>query len=106
MSKRPRIAHLTGPTATIQNSPPLVTSNKARAKYGLSLRTDTGDGDIPPETRSRDFFAYRPYHLGEAPPRPALARLTNAARRVFDRDRKSTRLNSSHRIRSRMPSSA
>lgn len=36
--KRPRIAHLTGPTATIQNTPPLVTSNKARAKYGLPLR--------------------------------------------------------------------
>jgi L-asparaginase len=49
-----------------------------------SRRTDVGDGDIPPETRSKDFFAYRPYHLGEAPPRPALARLTNAARRVFD----------------------
>jgi L-asparaginase len=49
-----------------------------------SLRTDVGEGDIPPETRSKDFFAYRPYHLGEAPPRPALARLTNAARRIFD----------------------
>ena len=47
-------------------------------------RTDVGDGDIPPETRSKDFFAYKPYHLGEAPPRPALARLTNAARRIFD----------------------
>jgi hypothetical protein len=50
-------------------------------------RTDVGEGDIPPETRSKDFFAYRPYHLGEAPPRPALARLTNAARRVFDSKR-------------------
>jgi hypothetical protein len=49
-----------------------------------SQRTDVGEGDIPPEARSQDFFAYRPYHLGEAPPRPALARLTNAARRVFD----------------------
>jgi L-asparaginase len=49
-----------------------------------SHRTDVGEGDIPPETRSKDFFAYRPYHLGEAPPRPALARLTNAARRIFD----------------------
>lgn len=47
-------------------------------------RTDVGGGDIPPETRSKDFFAYKPYHLGEAPPRPALARLTNAARRIFD----------------------
>src|SRR3984885_9327648 len=49
-----------------------------------SRRTDIGEGDIPPETRSKEFFAYRPYHLGEAPPRPALARLTNAARRIFD----------------------
>jgi L-asparaginase len=49
-----------------------------------SRRTDVGEGDIPPEIRSKDFFAYRPYHLGEAPPRPALARLTNAARRIFD----------------------
>jgi L-asparaginase len=52
-----------------------------------SRRTDVGEGDIPPETRSKDFFAYRPYHLGEAPPRPALARLTNAARRIFDSDK-------------------
>lgn len=36
---RPRIAVFSGPTATIQNSEPLVTSNKARAKYGLPLRT-------------------------------------------------------------------
>jgi hypothetical protein len=37
MSTRPRIAHFAGPNATIQNSPPLVTSNKARRKYGLAL---------------------------------------------------------------------
>tara|TARA_R110002020_G_scaffold17746_5_gene61888 strand:- start:152 stop:1828 length:1677 start_codon:yes stop_codon:yes gene_type:complete len=30
-----RIAHLAGPTATIQNTPPLVTSNKARLRRGL-----------------------------------------------------------------------
>ena len=47
-------------------------------------RTDVGEGDIAPEIRSKDFFAYKPYHLGDAPPRPALARLTNAARRIFD----------------------
>ena len=35
MTKLARIAHLAGPTATIQNTPPLVTSNKARARYGL-----------------------------------------------------------------------
>jgi L-asparaginase len=31
-----RIAHLAGPTATIQNTPPLVTSSKARVKAGLA----------------------------------------------------------------------
>jgi L-asparaginase len=35
---KPRIAIFSGPTATIQNSEPLVTSNKAREKYGLALR--------------------------------------------------------------------
>jgi L-asparaginase/Glu-tRNA(Gln) amidotransferase subunit D len=35
-----RIAHLSGPTATIQNTPPLVTSNKARERRGLPLLTD------------------------------------------------------------------
>jgi len=37
---KPRIAVFSGPTATIQNSPPLVTSNKARALHGLPLLTD------------------------------------------------------------------
>jgi len=37
---KPRIAVFSGPTATIQNSEPLVTSNKAREKYDLSLRTN------------------------------------------------------------------
>src|SRR6266540_3516057 len=40
MPAKPRIAHLAGSSATIQNSPPLVTSNKAREKYGLPLVTD------------------------------------------------------------------
>jgi hypothetical protein len=39
-SRKARIAHLAGPTATIQNTPPLVTSNKARSRHGLPLRTD------------------------------------------------------------------
>ena len=47
------------------------------------LRTDVGDGDIAPEKRGRDFFPYRPYHLGPAPPRPALARIANAAQRIL-----------------------
>jgi hypothetical protein len=42
--KKVRIAHLAGPTATIQNTPPLVTSNKARAKYGLPPRNYTDGG--------------------------------------------------------------
>ncbi len=42
-SGKPRIAVFSGPTATIQNTEPLVTSNKAREKYGLPPRT-TADG--------------------------------------------------------------
>jgi L-asparaginase len=38
---RSRIAVFSGPTATIQNSEPLVTSNKAREKYGLPLRLNS-----------------------------------------------------------------
>src|SRR5207248_158674 len=34
---KPRIAHIAGSNATIMNSPPLVTSNKAREKRGLEL---------------------------------------------------------------------
>jgi L-asparaginase len=40
MAKKIRIAHLAGPNATITNTPPLVTSNKARRKYGLPLLED------------------------------------------------------------------
>src|SRR5215470_5714008 len=40
MPPKPRIAHLAGSNATIQNSPPLVTSGKAREKYGLPPLTD------------------------------------------------------------------
>jgi hypothetical protein len=56
MSGKPRIAHLAGANATIQNSPPLVTSNKARAAHGLPLLTDA-DGDA---TR---FDVLRPQRL-------------------------------------------
>ncbi|MBV8093058.1 MAG: hypothetical protein JO110_07465, partial [Acetobacteraceae bacterium] len=42
MTQKARIAHLAGPNATIQNTPPLVTSNKARAKHGLPLLTNPG----------------------------------------------------------------
>jgi hypothetical protein len=43
MNRKPRIAHLSGPTATIHNTPPLVTSSKARQKHGLPpLRNPDG----------------------------------------------------------------
>ena len=41
------------------------------------LRKDKGEGDIPPETRGKDFYPYKPYHLASAPPRPMLAKVTN-----------------------------
>ncbi len=56
MSAKPRIAHLAGPNATIQNSPPLVTSNKARAKYGLPLAAN-------PDKSPARFDALRPQKL-------------------------------------------
>jgi L-asparaginase len=56
MTDRPRIAHFAGPNATIQNSPPLVTSNKARKKYGLPGLTN------PDGTPAR-FDVLRPQRL-------------------------------------------
>src|SRR5258708_32862590 len=38
-----RIAHLAGPNATIQTTPPLDTSNKARQKHNLPLLTKPDD---------------------------------------------------------------
>jgi L-asparaginase len=46
-------------------------------------RTDIGDGDIAPERRGRDFFAYKPYHLDAHEPRRGLARITNFIQRVL-----------------------
>jgi L-asparaginase len=56
MAEKPRIAHFAGPNATIQNSPPLVTSNKARAKYGLPLLAD-------PDGSPARFDVLRPQRL-------------------------------------------
>src|SRR5688500_13133471 len=55
-SQRAKIAVFSGPTATIQNSEPLVTSNKARKKYGLPLRGN-------PDGNSARFDALRPQRL-------------------------------------------
>src|SRR5258708_35153398 len=56
MARKARIAHLAGPNATIQNTPPLVTSNKARAKHKLLLLTN------PDRTPAR-FDVLRPQRL-------------------------------------------
>jgi L-asparaginase len=48
-----------------------------------SLRKDTGEGDIPHETRGHNFFPYKPFHLSAAPPRAALARATNMVQHVL-----------------------
>ena len=40
LAQKPKIAVFSGPTATIQNNAPLVTSNKAREQYGLPLLKD------------------------------------------------------------------
>ncbi|MGE0748118.1 MAG: asparaginase domain-containing protein, partial [Rhodospirillales bacterium] len=56
MADKPRIAHLAGANATIQNTPPLVTSNKARAQHGL--KTLAGPDGRPPR-----YDALRPQRL-------------------------------------------
>nr|WP_052479040.1 asparaginase domain-containing protein [Kibdelosporangium sp. MJ126-NF4]CEL21723.1 hypothetical protein [Kibdelosporangium sp. MJ126-NF4]CTQ92504.1 hypothetical protein [Kibdelosporangium sp. MJ126-NF4] len=43
MERTARIAVFAGPTATILNTPDLITSNKARARHGLSLRPSQFD---------------------------------------------------------------
>jgi hypothetical protein len=53
---RPRIAVFSGPTATIQNTEPLVTSNKARAKYGSPPR-------LNPDGTPMRFDVLRPQRL-------------------------------------------
>jgi hypothetical protein len=46
-------------------------------------RTDVGAGDIAPERPGRDYFPYRPRHLGQHPPRPGLARIANEVQQVL-----------------------
>ncbi|MEK6600831.1 MAG: asparaginase domain-containing protein [Candidatus Binatota bacterium] len=53
---KPKIAVFSGPTATIQNTEPLVTSNKAREKYGLPLRRN-------PDGSPMRFDALRPQRI-------------------------------------------
>ena len=53
---KPKIAVFSGATATIQNSEPLVTSNKGREKYGLPLRRN-------PDGSAMRFDALRPQRV-------------------------------------------
>lgn len=45
--EKPRLAIFSGPTATIQNSHPLITSNKARAENELPLLTNDAGEKLP-----------------------------------------------------------
>ena len=56
MTKNPRIAYLSGANATISNSPPLVTSNKARKRHGLPKRNN-------PDGSEARFDVLRPQRL-------------------------------------------
>ena len=53
---KPRIAHISGSNATIANTAPLVTSNKARQKYGIPLLRDAHGAPLR-------FDALRPQRL-------------------------------------------
>jgi len=56
MDRKARIAHLAGPNATIQNTPPLVTSNKARTSYGIPPRPN-------PDGSPQKFDILRPQRI-------------------------------------------
>src|SRR6267378_2350091 len=74
-SVKPKIAVFSGPTATIQNSEPLVTSNKARHKYGLPLR-------INPDGSPLRFDALRPQRLAA----PVTVYITQFSAHSLERD--------------------
>lgn len=74
MSK-PRIAIFSGPTATVQNSEPLITSNKARMKYGLPRLTN-------PDGSPMRFDALRPQRLAA----PVTVYVTQFSAHPLERD--------------------
>ncbi len=75
MTDKPRIAHFAGSNATIQNSPPLVTSNKARRHYGLPALTNE-DGSKP------RFDVLRPQRLAA----PAVVYVEQFSAHPLERD--------------------
>ena len=56
VSSKPKVAVFSGPTATIQNTEPLITSNNAREKYGLPLHRN-------PDGSAMRFDALRPQRI-------------------------------------------
>ncbi|MCW6507452.1 asparaginase domain-containing protein [Lichenifustis flavocetrariae] len=46
-------------------------------------RADQGEGDTPAERHGQDFFAYKPFHMAKAPPRPMLAKITNEVQAIL-----------------------
>ena len=65
-------------------------SNKAEVEFfriapsGGYLKGRSGESeDVAPEKPGKDFFPYRPAHLGFSPPRMTLARITNMAQRIL-----------------------
>ncbi|HUB95310.1 MAG TPA: asparaginase domain-containing protein [Stellaceae bacterium] len=54
-----------------------------RSGLPAAQRHDVGENNIPPERRGGDFFPYKPYHLSASPPRPSLARATNAVQQIL-----------------------
>ena len=91
-SKKARIAHLSGPTATIQNTPPLVTSNKARAKHGLPLLTDVDGAPLRHDALRAAAARGAGQGLCRAVLRPSAGirrgRALRAARRIHRRGRR------------------
>lgn len=57
MAVKPRIVVFSGATATVANSPALVTSNKARARHGLPLLTDAAGKALPDVLRPQRLAA-------------------------------------------------
>src|SRR2546425_3330347 len=119
MNSKPRIAHISGSNATISSSPPLVTSNKAREKRGLHLLEDASGARLrfdalrpqrlaAPVTVYVEQFSAHPLERDAAglygPPDGYVDRAGGFHRErqsesdvpVYEIDRKSTRLNSSH----------
>src|SRR2546426_8150961 len=72
---KPRIAYFAGPNATIHSIPPLVTSNKARAKYKLAPLTN-------PDQSPPRFDALRPQRLA----RPATVYVEQFSAHPLERD--------------------